>query len=155
MEVQPEGLELGAIIFNPNNIQSYTCPRYIIALLDSIDNELNRIMHNTEQKDYDSPFSNTGNSFELPGVFKVEAYNWDDDICQEYNFIYYVDKTKANMPDLKISWYKYLGRDTTMNQEIDPNVMVNIYDDIIEKLRKYEKEEMKKKDIYFSSEEDE
>lgn len=150
-----ENLELGNIMFNPNSTQKYKCPEYIISLLISIDMEIKRIMHNTNHKDWDSPFDNTANSFELPGVFKVEAYNWNDDIAQEYNFIYYVDKTKANMDDLKISWYKYLGRDTTMNQEIDPNVMVNIFDDIIAKLRNYEKEELKKKNIYFSSENDE
>lgn len=150
-----ENLELGNMMFNPNAIQRYKCPKYIIALLDSIDNELNRIMHNITHKEWDSPFSNTGNRFKLDNVFEVEAYNWNDDECQEYNFKYYVDKSKANMPNLEISWYKYLGRDTTMNQEIDPNVMVDIYDDIIEKLRKYEKQEMDKQDIYFSSEEDE
>ena len=48
------------------------------------------------------------------------------------------DKTKANMPDLKISWYKYLGRDTTINQEIDSNVMVQIFDDIMQQLDEYE-----------------
>lgn len=154
MEIQAKDLELGNLMFNSNNIQSYKCPRYIIALLDSIDNELDRIMHNITHKEWDSPFSNTGNRFKLDNVFEVEAYNWNDGVCQDYNFIYYVDKSKANMPNLEISWYKYLGRDTTMNQEIDPNVMVDIYDDIIEKLRKYEKEEMDKQDIYFSSEED-
>ena len=49
------------------------------------------------------------------------------------------------MPDLKISWYKYLGRDTTINQEIDNNVMVDIYNDIISKLLEFEKQEMIKK----------
>ena len=149
-----ENLELGNMMFNPNAIQRYKCPKYIVALLDSIDNELNRIMHNITHKEWDSPFGNTGNKFKLDNVFEVEAYNWNDDECQEYNFKYYVDKSKANMKDLEISWYKYLGRDTTMNQEIDSNVMVDIYDDIIAKLRKYEKEEMDKQDIYFSSKED-
>ena len=154
-ESNVQNLELGNVMFNPNTIKRYKCPKYMIALLDAIDNELNRINHNLNHSEYDSPFSNTGASFELPGVFKVEAYNWNDDICQEYNFIYYVDKEKANMPNLEISWYKYLGRDTTMNQDIDPNVMVDIYDDIITKLRKYEKSELDKKGIYFSSEENE
>ena len=153
-ESNVNNLELGNIMFNPNSVQRYKCPKYLITLLEGIEKELNRVMHNTTHKEWDSPFDNTGNSFELPGVFKVEAYNWNDDVCQDYNFIYYVDKSKANMSDLEISWYKYLGRDTTMNQEIDPNVMVDIYDDIIEKLRKYEKQEMDKQDIYFSSEED-
>ena len=98
---------------------------------------------------YNSPFENSGESFKLPKVFEVQAYNWDMEKSQDYNFIYYVDKTKANMPDLKISWYKYLGRDTTMNQELDPNVVINIYDDIIEKLNEYEDHWFKKHNLNF------
>ena len=52
------------------------------------------------------------------------------------------------MPDLKISWYKYLGRDTTINQEIDENVMVSIYDDIIKQLLEFESKEMTAKGVY-------
>ena len=39
------------------------CPDYIIALLRDIDRELQRIMWNRWQRDYDSPFANTGNQF--------------------------------------------------------------------------------------------
>lgn len=137
-------LELGNLMFNTNANQVLDCPDYIIALLREIDRQLDRIMWNIYQETYDSPFGNTSNSFKL-GNFEIQAYNWNDDESQEYNFIYKVDKTKANMPDLKISWYKYLGRDTTINQEIDSSVMVQIFDDIMEQLHKYEEQEMTKK----------
>ena len=138
-------LELGNLMFNNNTNQVFDCPNYIVALLREIDRQLDRIMWNIHQETYDSPFNNTSNSFKL-GNFEIQAYNWNDEESQDYNFIYRVDKTKANMPDLKISWYKYLGRDTTINQEIDSNVMVQIFDDIIEQLHKYEEQEMTKKD---------
>lgn len=138
-------LELGNLMFNNNTNQVFDCPDYIVALLREIDRQLDRIMWNIHQETYDSPFDNTSNSFKL-GNFEIQAYNWSDEESQDYNFIYRVDKTKANMPDLKISWYKYLGRDTTINQEIDSNVMVQIFDDIIEQLHKYEEQEMTKKD---------
>lgn len=141
-ESNVENLELGNIMFNPNNIQRYKCPKYIIALLDSIDNELERIMHNIEHKDWDSPFSNTGNKFKLERVFEVEAYNWNDDEPQDYNFKYYVDKSKANMSDLEISWYKYLGRDTTINGEYTEKEIINMYNRCMESLRKIDKETM-------------
>ena len=137
-------LELGNLMFNNNTNQVFDCPDYIVALLREIDRQLDRIMWNIHQETYDSPFDNTSNSFKL-GNFEIQAYNWNDDESQEYNFIYKVDKTKANMPDLKISWYKYLGRDTTINQEIDSSVMVQIFDDIMEQLHKYEEQEMTKK----------
>ena len=138
-------LELGNLMFNNNTNQVFDCPNYIVALLREIDRQLDRIMWNIHQETYDSPFNNTSNSFKL-GNFEIQAYNWSDEESQDYNFIYRVDKTKANMPDLKISWYKYLGRDTTINREIDSNVMVQIFDDIIEQLHKYEEQEMTKKD---------
>ena len=90
-------------------------------------------MWNKNQEEYDSPFYNTGNSFENK-VFKVEAYSWDDEYNQKYNFIYYVDKTKANIDDIKISWYKYLGRDTTINEELDYSVIISMFDDIMKSL---------------------
>lgn len=140
-------LELGNLMFNTNANQRYKCPNYIVALLREIQRQLDRIMWNIYQKEYDNPFENSANSFEL-GNFKIQAYSWDEEANQEYNFIYKVDKSKANMPDLKISWYKYLGRDTTINQEIDSNVMVDIFNDIIDQLHKFENEEMSKKGVY-------
>ncbi len=37
------------------------CPEYIIALLFYIEEELDRIMWNIHQEEYDSPFRNSGN----------------------------------------------------------------------------------------------
>ena len=133
-------LELGNIMFNTNSNQNYECPQYIIALLEDIERRLKIKMWNKYHKEYESPFENSGNTFENK-VFKVQAYSWDEDVNQDYNFIYYVDKTKSNMPDLKISWYKYLGRDTTINQEIDSNVMVDIYNDCINSLINVEEDD--------------
>lgn len=140
-------LELGNIAFNSNANQKYDCPKYIIALLRDIQRQLDRIMWNIYQKDYDNPFENTSNTFSL-GNFEIQAFNWNDEVSQEYNFIYRVDKSKANMPDLKISWYKYIGRDMTINQEIDANVMIDIYNDIISQLLQFEEQEMKKKGVF-------
>lgn len=126
-------LELGNIAFNSNTNQIYNCPNYIIALLREIDRVLCKVMWNINQEEYDSPFSNTGNTFKND-VFEVQAYNWNDDINQEYNFIYRVDKAVSNMPDLKISWYKYLGRDTTINQEVDSDIVIDIFNRCIDSL---------------------
>lgn len=139
-------LELGNIMFNTNINQKYSCPNYIVALLREVDRRLSIIMWNINQKHYDSPFDNTGNSFEL-GNFKVQAYSWNGEEEQEYNFIYKVDHSKANMSDLKISWYKYLGRDTTINQEIDSSVIVDIFNDVITQLNEYEEQEMNNKGV--------
>lgn len=143
-----DNLELGNIGFNTNTNQCYICPEYIIALLEYVENKLDRVMWNINHEEYDSPFDNTANSFKLNN-FEIQAYSWDDEVQQEYNFIYKTDKSKSNLPDIKISWYKYLGRDTTINQEIDSDVFIGIYDDIMEQLREFEKKELQKKGINY------
>ena len=125
-------LELGNIAFNTNKNQKYNCPRYLQALLNEIDNILCKVMWNIEQKEYESPFKNTANTFKNK-VFEVQAYSWNDDIQQQYNFKY---------KDIEISWYKYLGRDTTINKEIKPEEAIKMFDDCIESLIKLEKEKL-------------
>ena len=110
-------LELGNLAFNTNANQQYNCPLWILALLNQIDNELSRVMWNKHQEEYDSPFDNTANSFKND-VFEVQAYNWNDEESQPYNF---------KCDDIEISWYKYLGRDTTINGEYEPQVIIDMF----------------------------
>jgi hypothetical protein len=54
-----------------------------------------------------NPFGNSGAKYD--GIkYKVHAYSWTDEE-QEYNFAW---------RDIRISWYKYLGRGTTINREM-------------------------------------
>ena len=119
-------MELGNLFFNTNNRQSYECPAYIIALLEGIESKLTLEYWNEKQERMDSPFGNTGASFKND-VFEVEAYNWDDDICQPYNF---------KWKDVEISWYKYLGRGTTINKKITPEEAKKMFDECIKSLDK-------------------
>lgn len=110
-------LELGNIMFNTNKNQQYDCPRWVVALLDSLDSELDRVMWNIHQEEYQSPFENTANTFKND-VFEVQAYSWNEDIEQPYNF---------KCDDIEISWYKYLGRDTTINGEYEPQKIIDMF----------------------------
>lgn len=103
----------------------YLCPEYIIALLNYIDEKLRIIMWNKYQEEYSSPFSNTGNKFKNE-VFEVEAYSWNDEIEQEYNFKY---------KDIKISWYKYLGRNTTINKKVTFEEIEKMFNDCVNSLK--------------------
>ena len=105
-QVKPCDLELGNLFFNHNNTQSYILPRYAGVLMNDIRERLDNIL-GVE----DNPFDNTGEKFKIDGVFEVEAYNWNDDYKQPYNFKY---------KNIEISWYKYLGRDTTINGDYTP-----------------------------------
>lgn len=129
-------MELGNLAFNHNTNQNYDCPYYVVALLRELENQLCRVYWNKTQQEYDSPFGNTGNRFSND-VFEVQAYSWDDDNPTEYNFKYYVGD-KANIKDIEISWYKYLGRDTTVNQLLDSNIYVDMFNNCLDSILKME-----------------
>ena len=135
-------LELGNLAFNYNDNQEFDCPDYVVALLDYLDKELSRVMWNIDQKEYDSPFENTANRFKND-VFEVQAYSWDEDNPTSYNFKYYVGK-ESNLKDIEISWYKYLGRDTTVNQQLDPDTYVHMFDKCLESIYKMDVDNFKK-----------
>lgn len=129
-------MELGNLAFNHNTNQNYDCPYYVVALLRELENQLCRVYWNKTQQEYDSPFGNTGNRFSND-VFEVQAYSWDDENPTEYNFKYYVGD-KANIKDIEISWYKYLGRDTTVNQLLDSNIYVDMFNNCLDSILKME-----------------
>jgi hypothetical protein len=101
--------ELGQMIFG-QPYKAFPVSDLTIAALSSINDELSRVMWNIEQKEYSSPFLNSGGGFECP-EFKVEAYSWDDSYEQPYNF---------KWRDIEISWYKWFGRGASANMKISP-----------------------------------
>lgn len=127
-------LELGNIMFNTNTNQTYNCPEWIIALLQDINRKLKIVAHNIEYKEFDSPFENTGNSW-ANNVFEVQAYSWNDEVKQQYNF---------KCGNIEISWYKYLGRDTTINKEFTEKEIISMYNKCIESLNKLNLENMER-----------
>ena len=110
-------MELGNLMFNTNKNQQYDCPRWIVTLLNELDNQLDRVMWNIHQEEYPSPFDNTSNTFKND-VFEVQAYDWNDEVRQPYNF---------KCDDIEISWYKYLGRDTTINGKYKPQKVIDMF----------------------------
>lgn len=124
-------LELGNLMFNTNKNQAYRCPEWIIALLSDINRKLKIVAWNTGHKDFDSPFENTGNRW-ANDVFEVQAYSWIDEVEQPYNF---------KCGNIEISWYKYLGRDTTINGEYTENEIINMYNKCMNSINKINKDE--------------
>lgn len=55
-----------------------------------------------------NPFFNNGGSVETD-VFHCEAYSWDDNYEQPYNF---------KWRDVEISWYKHCQRGVSMNRKV-------------------------------------
>lgn len=126
----PINVELGQMMYANNTIYEYDCPDWIIALLQSLDYELGIAMWNVYQKEYDSPFMNTGNEY-IGNFFEVHAYNWNEDIEQPYNF---------KCGNIEISWYKYLGRGTTINGEYTSYEIIDMYDKCLQEIRELDGE---------------
>ena len=121
--------ELGQAAFG-QPYKKFDVPRYVIAALIMIEEELDRVMWNIHQKDYASPFQNTANSYKND-IFESEAYSWDDTYNQINNF---------KWKDLEISWYKHMRRGTSMNRETTPKEVAEMLEECIDSLLKYEKE---------------
>lgn len=109
----------------------YECPRYITALLKEIDFKLSIAYWNKFQKEYESPFGNTGNIF-INNVFEVRAYDWNNESSQKYNF---------KCGDVEISWYKYLGRCMTINKKYPVHDIIDMYNRCIESIEEMEDDE--------------
>lgn len=106
----------------------------IVAALEYIESELDRIMWNCTQEEYNSPFRNTGEIFELP-VFKVRAYDWG----------FEQDESSPTQPepnfqwkDYKLWWYKNLGRGDYANRKLSNDEIAQMLDECLEALRGFE-----------------
>lgn len=123
---KPE-FEMGQLMFSPNKLQSYVVPNMVIAALKLIDEKLSNAMQNLNQEEYESPFSNTGDDYKN-NCFEVQAYNWNEDIEQPFNF---------RWRDYEISWYKYLGRGMSANREISNDEIAQMLDECLSSIEKY------------------
>lgn len=118
--------ELGQLIFG-QPYREWGVSNIVDAALCRIRDELDRVMWNINQQEYDSPFGNTGNQFKCD-TFEVHAYSWGDDE-QPFNF---------KWRDVEISWYKYLGRGMSANQDIHPARASEMLDDCLAAAARYE-----------------
>lgn len=111
--------ELGQMIFGQPH-KEHAGSNLLEAALRRLSGELERVMWNIHQRNYASPFDNTGNWFKCD-TFEVQAYSWGDDE-QPFNF---------KWRDVEVSWYKYLGRGLSANQELPPTLISEMLDDCL------------------------
>jgi len=71
-----------------------------------------------------NPFSNTGERFN-GNLFQAHAYSWDEEEEQEFNFKWH---------DVRISWYKYLGRSTTISRSMHDSEITEMLKDCIKEI---------------------
>lgn len=104
--------ELGHMIFG-QPAQQFEVPEIMVAVLEKLASEYERVGWNIHQHQIDNPFYNSGPAYNLKTeVFEVCAYSWSDD-DQPYNFAW---------RDMKISWYKWCGRGVSANIEVTPDM---------------------------------
>lgn len=97
---------------------NYKLENWQIALIKDIKDYLDICQWNKTQKQHNSPFDNTGESFSTKKLF-IKAYDWN----------------KENIWNLKygkieISWYKYLGRGMSINQMLTNYEWIDLYNNI-------------------------
>lgn len=111
--------ELGQLTMG-QPMQEFDTPCYMDAALEF----LASMFFDDKNISRENPFRNTGYSWEND-IFEVHAYDWDEDHIQEYNFKY---------GDIKVSWYKYLGRGMSINREVTPEECWEMLKDCVESL---------------------
>ncbi|KKK64693.1 hypothetical protein LCGC14_2981660, partial [marine sediment metagenome] len=120
--------ELGQMIFG-QPYKEHKASNLMIAALRAIGDELGRVMWNIHQEIYASPFDNTGNAFKEIQTFQVEAYSWNEEYEQPWNF---------KWKDIEVSWYKYYGRGTSVNREVSPLEIAQMLDACLSVLLEYD-----------------
>ena len=110
-------------------------PEYITALLSYLESELDRVMWNIHQKEYDNPFRNSGNveGFKTD-VFEVHAYDWDWDYNEESG----LEPVNFKCGDFELTWYKYLGRGMWANEKISEKEAVEMFNKCLFSIWEYE-----------------
>ncbi len=76
---------------------------------------------------WNSPFGNYGSKWKCD-TFEVEAYSWNEEYDQPYNF---------KWRDIEISWYKYLGRGMSVNREVSFEEVTQMVKECLDDLAKY------------------
>lgn len=107
----------------------YANVKLVEAVLDAIRKEMDRLYYNKYQKEMNSPFDNTGETYKN-STFTVRAYYWgdDDDLTMLPNFEY---------KGLRVYWYKYSGRGTEVlvDKPLTTKFLSRMLDDCIASMK--------------------
>jgi len=126
--------ELGQMMFSNTEWQEHEVPEFALAALEYLVGEIGRVYWNNNQEEFESPTQNTGADYKTD-KFKMRAYCWCDG-----------ERHKKGCPanfewrDVKINWYKRLGRGTSSNTQLTPELTATMLEDCLESVRATEKE---------------
>lgn len=131
--------EIGQAVFG-QPFKQYPVSNIWEAALACLRDRLDIAMWNINQKEYETPFGNTGSVFSDLPEFQVHAYSWDESIEQPFNF---------RWREVEISWYKHAGRGLSANQRLTPEQASHMLDECLEAIRRFEGVAMRAKGIYW------
>ena len=94
--------ELGQLVFGQGS-QNKVCASGLSAALTALCS-----IWEVTRPDTPNPFENSGCGEHSGKRFKAYAYSWSDE-PQEFNFAW---------RDVRVSWYKYLGRGMSVNRDV-------------------------------------
>lgn len=114
--------ELGQMLFGQPT-QQFAVSELWIAALDRLNTEIERVTRNETQREVWGPMRNSGETFDCE-TFSAHAYSWSDDE-QPWNF---------KWRDVRISWYKYLGRGTSANRKLTAEEAGKMLDECLKSL---------------------
>lgn len=116
--------ELGQIMFAPGRIHPITVTPLIMAVISLIRDDLKIQLWNKYQKELD-PFENSEKY--KNDTFTVEAYSWDEDYEQPFNF---------KWKDYELSWYKHFGRSMSANRNLSPEEANEMLEDCLDSIKR-------------------
>ncbi len=96
----------------------------VMATLNFIEKELERVYWNKHQESINSPFSNTGNNVSTENI-QIRAYNWEQN-----------DKPNFETDNIQVWWYKHSNRGVYAKIYGDVSDLQDILTDAIEKAEK-------------------
>lgn len=112
--------------------KNYDVPELFCAALEYLDHAIEISYWNQHQEEFKSPIGNTGASYD-GGTFKLRAFDWSEPDEYEPNF---------EWRDVKVWWYKYLGRVTCSNKELTPEIINEMLNDCLNNISKKSKDEL-------------
>ena len=101
--------------------EQYDVPELLCAALEYIESAIEISYWNENQEEWSSCFRNNGGQYKTK-KFIVRAYDWSEPDEYEPNF---------EWRDVKIWWYKGLGRGTYANQELSPELINGMLNDCL------------------------
>jgi len=125
--------ELGQLGFSNTEWQEHKVPELAIAALRALADEIERVEWNRTQEDYSAPTNNSGSHFKTD-KFEMNAYCWCDGDAHPKGC-----PPNFKWRDVVINWYKYLGRGTSSNTELTPELINTMLEDCLESVQKLDK----------------